>query len=163
MPGKILHLAAFTSLLCACSLLAQTAQSPSGTAPARVRQEPCWQQAGIAKSVFEEHQALERDTHSQVRAVCEDTSLTPQQKIERIKEIRQQARQKTDELITPEQQKAAATCRQQRGLDRPGAGVRRENANPCEGQWSRQGARPNGSAGNADSASSTGDSSAPHN
>lgn len=163
MSGRVLRFAALTFLLSACSLVAQTTPPPSGTAPAHIRQEPCWQQAGISKSVFEQRQAIERDTHSQVVAVCEDTSFTPQQKLDRVKDIRQQARQKTDELIPLDQQKAVAACRQQRGLDRPVAGVRRENADPCEAQWSRQGARPNGPTGNAGSDSSKDDSSSPHN
>ncbi|MGA7908229.1 MAG: hypothetical protein WCA16_12550 [Candidatus Sulfotelmatobacter sp.] len=162
MLRKTLCFTAFAFLLFTWSLVAQTTPPAAGSAPsgpAHNRQEPCWQQAGIAKSVFEQHQEIERDAHSQVRTVCEDSSLTPQQKMEKVKEIRQQVQQKTDELITADQQKAVATCRQQRAANRPGESAHQESANPCAGRWSRQGARPSGSTGST--GSSTGSSSPP--
>lgn len=147
---NFLRFAAFTFLLSAYSLVAQTAPPSSGTSPSsspRTRQAPCWEQAGITKSAFEQHQAIERDEHSQVSSVCSDSSMTPQQKMDRVKEIRQQAQQKNDEVITPDQQKAIAACRQQRGGGNAGGGMRHEGGNPCGGQWSRQGQHPNGSTG----------------
>jgi len=45
----------------------------------RVNAEPCWQVAGIDKSVMEQRSAIERDTHSQVEGVCSNSSLSPQQ------------------------------------------------------------------------------------
>lgn len=164
MP-KIMRFAALAFLLSASSLIGQTAP-PSGSSPsspaARTRQEPCWQQAGIAQSVFEQHQAVERDAHSQISTVCADTSLTPQQKMQRVKEIRHEAQQKTNELITADQQKTVAACRQQRSGNHSGAGMH-EGGNPCGGQWSRQGQRPNGSGGNTGSGSSAGSGASPQN
>ena len=164
MLKKLPHCIALTLLLSAWPLAAQNGQSPSGSSPStapHVRQAPCWEQAGVTKSVFEEHQALERETHSQVASVCQDTSLTQPQKLQRIKEIRQQTQQKTDELITPDQQKAIAACRQQRG-ENPGI-FHGAGGNPCGSLRSRQGAYPNGSRASAGGDSSSGNSSEPHN
>jgi len=50
---------------------------------------------------MEEHRSIETDAHSQVASVCENSSLTPQQKQQQVREIRQQVQQKMDALITP--------------------------------------------------------------
>ena len=68
-------------LLCAGPLLAQSAPpttNPSSqTRPARRGgQEPCWQQAGVEKSVMEQIGAIVHDARSQVEAVCSNSSLT---------------------------------------------------------------------------------------
>lgn len=160
MSRNFLGLTTVAFLLSAGSLLAQSSPSSSGSAtsqPTRTRQEPCWQQAGISNSVFEQRQAIERDAHSQVSSVCADTSLTPQQKLARVREIRHQAQQKTGELITPDQEKALMACREQRNANPPGAG-RREGGNPCA-EW--QGARGNGTNGNIGGNSGEGTSSSP--
>jgi hypothetical protein len=163
MSRKILPFAAFALLLSAGSLVAQTTPPASGASPSsqptRIRQEPCWQQAGIPSSAFEQRQAIEREAHSQVSTVCADTALTPQQKLSRVREIRQQAQQKTSELITPDQEKSLTACRQQRNANHPGAGDH-EGGNPCGGQW--QGTRPNSSNGNTGNPSA-GSSSTPQN
>jgi Spy/CpxP family protein refolding chaperone len=147
-------------LLSALALCAQTSPS-SGTPPAQTRPlnrgngEPCWQVAGVEKSVMEQRWALERDTRSQVNTVCSDTSLTPQQKQQKAREIRQQARQKMDALMTPDQEKKLTTCQAERGMNHPGGG---EGAGGC-GEWSRQGPRRNGSGSNNGSSNPGGGSS----
>jgi hypothetical protein len=100
----------------AVALWAQSAP-PSGNAPSTPpsgRQEPCWQQAGISRSVMEQHQQIQHDAHSQIASVCEDSSLTLQQKQEKVREIRQQAEEKTSALIPAEQLSALHACQQQR-------------------------------------------------
>lgn len=151
------------ALVFASALKAQNespAPQPQTSAPSQTRQEPCWQEAGISAQVFRQHEAIERSKHSQVQSVCADTSLTQQQKVEKIAGIREAAQQKNDALITPEQQKSVAACRQQR------MGPNRERAYPCTGpHGSRQnatppsGAQPNGTQGN----SSGNNSSQPQN
>jgi Spy/CpxP family protein refolding chaperone len=145
---KILRFTAAVFLLSAGSLVAQTTSgAPPYSQPNRVRQEPCWRQAGISSAVFEQRQAIERDAHSQVSSVCADTSLTPQQKLARVREIREQAQQKTGELITPDQEKALTACRQQRNANHAGGGMH-EGGNPC-GQGRGEGANgnPGGNSG----------------
>jgi hypothetical protein len=63
---------------------------------------------------MEQVQAIGRDAHSQIQGVCSNTSLTPQQKRQQVREIRQQAKQKRESLITPDQEKALQACQQAR-------------------------------------------------
>jgi hypothetical protein len=158
MPKQnVLLISTSTIFLAAASLLAQNAppagSPPPSQAPAQARQEPCWQEAGISASVFRQHEAIEREKHSQVRSVCADTSLSPQQKVERIAQIREAAEQKTDGLISPEQMKALMACREQR------MGPSHERADPCAGQG-RRGVPPNGETG---AGNAPGNSSQPQN
>lgn len=149
MPKKILRFAMVTLALSAGLLFAQDSTPPSSSNPpssappahlARGRQVPCWQQAGISPSVMEQHRTIERDAHSQIEAVCENSSLTPQQKQQQAREIRQQAQQKIDALVTPEQQTTLRSCQQQRAANRlPNEGRHAGGAGPCGNFGSAQG------------------------
>jgi len=86
----------------------------NGPHAGRPHQPPCWEEAGISKSVIDERRRIEQRTHAEVRSVCSDSSLTTQQKKEKIQEIRKQAHQQTEGLITPQQQEALKACQQAR-------------------------------------------------
>jgi len=167
MSRRTCSLAFASLLLCSATLLAQgtpPAGNPSQTGR-RGNFEPCWQQAGIEKSVMEQRWATERDTRSQVEAVCSNTSLTPQQKHQQVQEIRQQARQKMEGLITPDQEKALRSCQQARGTNHgagggQGGGGAHEGAGGGCGEWSHGGAHP-GSGPNATPGSNGGNSNPP--
>jgi len=164
------HLFALVILLCAAPLVAQDAppanSSPAPTRPARQGNvAPCWQQAGVQKSVIEQLWSIQRETHSQVESVCSNTSLTPQQKHQQVKEIRQQAHQKIESLISPDQQKALTACREERGESHPGAGGFAGAGGGC-GEWQHGGTRPgNGApgAGNGPGNPPAGNQSSPQN
>ena len=98
---------------------------------ARVKPEPCWQQVGISKDVIDQRDAIQQDTHSQVQSVCADTSLTPQQKNQKIREIHQEAKQKMSGLISEEQQQQLEACHKQRGNNTAAAGVKHPGVGPC--------------------------------
>ena len=137
-------------LLGAAFLFAQSTP-PSGsntpTPPARRGgMPPCMQQAGIDRSVMEQFMSIQREMHSQVQGICSNTSLSPEQKHQQVQEIRQQARQKMDGLITPEQQKKLTACRQERGEQHPGMGGFGGPAGGGCGEW-QGGKRPNGAPG----------------
>jgi len=100
--------------------VAQSSTPASPVPPPRAHQEPCWRQAGIDRSVAEQRHTIERDAHFRVDAVCENSSLTPQQKQQQVREIRLQAKQKENALLTPDQEKALHACQQARAEDRPG-------------------------------------------
>jgi hypothetical protein len=85
--------------------------SPIGT---KVEQEPCWQEAGVSKAAIEQRRSIEQGVRSQVSALCADSSLTTQQRNEKIREIHQQAHQQVEALITPQQQEAMRACQQSR-------------------------------------------------
>jgi Spy/CpxP family protein refolding chaperone len=107
------------------------AQNPSAKAGKR---QPCWQVAGLSQSAMQQHKELQQSAHSQIEAVCSDSSLTAQQKREKIREIHQQTKQKMDALITPEQQHALKSCREERGEGRHMAGnkpMHRGGRGPC--------------------------------
>jgi hypothetical protein len=125
--------AALTFLLSASSLWAQ---SPSATAPAggtiatpprtprarSVQQQPCWQQAGISQSAMQQRRQIEESTRSQVQSVCSDSSLSVQQKREKIRQLREQAHQQMEGLISPSQQQGLKACQQERAGARGGHG-----------------------------------------
>lgn len=146
-------------LLGAGLLLAQTApstnSSPSQTRPMRGGgQGACMQQAGIEQSVMEQIHSIVRDAHAQVENVCSNSSLTPQQKQQQVREIRERAMQKRDGLMTADQQKALMACQQTRNGNHAGAGGPHEGGlhggmgGGC-GEMPRNGARPGGSANRA--------------
>ncbi|HEV3306330.1 MAG TPA: hypothetical protein VGZ91_07810 [Candidatus Sulfotelmatobacter sp.] len=113
-------------------LLAQNSAPPSSPPSAQTHQEPCWKQAGISRSVMEQHHSIEIDAHSQVASVCGNASLTPQQKQQQVREIRQQAQEKKDALVTPEQKSALHSCQQQRGMNgSQNGGHHPGGAGPC--------------------------------
>lgn len=126
---------------------AQTSQAQHPP-QARMRQEPCWQQVGISKEVIEQRDAVARDTRSQVESVCADTSLTPQQKKEKVHEIRQEGKQKTEGLIGQQQLEQLQACQKERMASHPSsAGAQHPGGGPCGEMTSPGGNHP--SAGNS--------------
>jgi hypothetical protein len=112
-----------------------------------MRHQPCWRQAGVSQSVFQQHRSIEMKTRSEVQAICSDSSLTPQQRNEKIRAIREQARAQQEALMTTEQQASFRSCREQRGeVGHAGAG----GIGPCGTSF--RGGRPTTSGATATSA-----------
>jgi hypothetical protein len=131
-PMRRISRLATLAFLIFSGVLITAAQStpPASPAPPRAHQEPCWRQAGIDRSIMEQRRDIERDAHSRVDAVCETSSLAPQQRRQQVREIREQARQKSDALITSDQRSALQACQQGRpeyGADR----IHRGGGDPC--------------------------------
>ena len=119
------------------STLPLTAQVRRRVVVAHPREEPCWRVAGISKSAIEERQVIARQARAEVEAVCADRSLTAQQKQQRIREIHQQAKQKSDGLITPQQQESLQACQKQRAANHPAFGGHHAGGTgPCGEQLS---------------------------
>jgi hypothetical protein len=143
-------------LLCAGMMLAQntppTTYPPSQNRPMRRGgQEPCWQQAGIEKSVMDQVRTVAHDARSQVESVCSNSSLTPQQRQQQARQIREQAMQKRDSLLSADQRKSLMACQQERG-GHPGGGGPHEGmgggmGGGC-GEMPHNGSRPGGPTGN---------------
>jgi hypothetical protein len=106
----------------------------------------CFQQAGIEKSVMEQIHTISHDARSQIEAVCSNSSLTAEQKHQQAHEIREQAMQKREKLLTPDQQKSLAACQQERGGNHPnGGGMHEGMGNGCgEMPGGRPSNRPSG-------------------
>lgn len=113
-------------------------------------QGACMPQAGIEKSVMEQIHSIVHDAHSQVESVCSNSSLTPQQKQQHPREIRERAMQKRESLMTADQQMTLMACQQARNGNHAGAGGPHEGG-PHEGlgvgaaRCPTTGSRPGGS------------------
>ena len=123
---SLLLIAAYQILACALTLAQSSA--PIGVVPrgrtaspsnGGAHQQPCWQQVGISSSAIEQRRSLEQSARAQVESVCADSSLTSQQKREKIKEIHQHADQQIGALITPQQIEALKACNAARATNRP--------------------------------------------
>jgi hypothetical protein len=163
-------------LLCAGPLLAQStppttnppANPPAQNRPARRGGEPCWQQAGIEKSVMEQVWTVGREARSEVETVCSNSSLTPQQKIQQAREIRQKAMHKREELMTTDQEKTLRACQQEQRGNHPGNGGMHEGGmhegmgggGGC-GEMPRGGSRPSGAPNGSGNGNGTGTPPAP--
>src|SRR5580700_5411612 len=94
--------------------------APSEPVPAG--HSACWKQAGISKDVMQQRKSIATQAKSQVAAVQNDSSLTPRQQEQQIRQIRLSTRQQEEKLITPEQQQALRQCRRdQAGASTPAA------------------------------------------
>ena len=118
---------------------------PVSRAP-RPHQPPCWQEAGISKTAMEQRGAIQRKTRAEIEAVCAETSLTPQERQQKIQQIHQQAKQEMDALVTPQQMEALKSCQMSRnhggghpGVGHPSAGG---GHGPCGELPSRSGPSP---------------------
>lgn len=124
-------------------LLAQDQQSaPAPAAATRARagrrggEPPCFKQAGVSDETWEKIKGIHKATHQQVVGICENASLSPQQKRQQIREARQQTEQQVHGLLTPQQQDAVKQCRAERRGQRKGMGggmrgMRRGGGDPC--------------------------------
>jgi Spy/CpxP family protein refolding chaperone len=142
-------------LLCAGTMLAQSTppatNPPSQTRPMHRGGENCMQQAGIQPSVAEQIRSIAQDAHSQIENVCSNTSLTPQQKQQQAREIREKAMQKREGLLTADQQKALMACQQARSGNHPNGGGPHEGMGGGCGEMphhGRPGNAPTGGPGN---------------
>lgn len=114
------------SITLACPLAAQMAPTPSArpmptTRPGR--HEPCWKQAGVSQSAIEQRRQIEESTRSEVESVCSDSSLTPQQKHQKIRQLHEQAHQQVQRLITSQQEQALRSCRAKYGAVAHSGGI----------------------------------------
>jgi len=106
-----------------------SAQTNSSAAPSgRGRQQPCWQQAGISQSAMQQHRELIQNTRAQVESVCTDSSLSPQQKQQKIHQLREQVHRQMEGMISPEQMQTMKSCQEQRGR---AVGEMHGQGNPC--------------------------------
>ena len=78
---------------------------------------------------MEERGAIQRRTRAEVESVCAESSLSPQQRQQKIRQIHEQAKQEMDALVTPQQMEALKSCLMSRnhgggrtGVAHPSAG-----------------------------------------
>jgi hypothetical protein len=119
--ARLVEIVIFVCLLGTCALWSQIATPVAPRPGQRPRVEPCWQQAGISKSAMQERGAIARETRSQVEAVCANSSLTPQQRQQQIRQIHRQAKERQDALVSPSQLEALQACQKERAGAHPPA------------------------------------------
>ena len=113
--------------LCPVLVSAQNLPAAQGRRPGR--HQSCAEKAGISRDVIHKRKALEQESHSQIRSVCADSSLTDKQKREKIKEIHQNLHEQVQSLMTPEQFEALKACQREQ---HPGGGHAGARAgSPC--------------------------------
>jgi hypothetical protein len=132
-----------------CSGLSVGAQTTPAQHPTRtkVREEPCWQKVGITQEVKEQRDQIARDTHSQVEQVCADSSLNDQQKKQKIHEIRQDAKQKSQGLMSQQQLEELQACQKERAGSHPTSAGMQHGGGPCAGFTSPTGNHAAGNSG----------------
>ena len=116
---------------------APTAAPHSGTTgakgPASQKVEPCWEQAGISKSIMQQRRSIQESTRSRVREVCSEPSLSEQQKREKIREIHRAAQEKVNAMISPAERQQLEACQRGHHIGAPHAGGRPPGGDPCAG------------------------------
>jgi Spy/CpxP family protein refolding chaperone len=105
---------------------AGTSEQAPAPAPNRVAGGgACWRQAGITRAELQQRKAIQEKTRTQIAGVCANTSLTPKEKMQQVKEFRVAEKQQFADLLTPEQEKALKECQRARKdalhADDPGA------------------------------------------
>lgn len=115
------------------SLVAQQSSSQGGPPPGKPasgssHRTPCWKEAGIPQNVMEQHRSIEQNVHSQVQAVCNDASLSDQQKREKIRDIRKAGHEQIEGLLTADQRSKLESCRASRGVEHGGE---HKGGGPC--------------------------------
>ena len=97
---------------------AQQAQMPRGAGGkggALSKGEPaCFQKAGVSDSVWQQVRSIRQKTVQQAAAICQNSTLTPEQKQQQVKQAHDQAEQQIDALLTPEQLAGVKSCRAER-------------------------------------------------
>lgn len=131
----LLGLIAVTVLTASAMAQVPIRRGPPTAAPPVARKgrtEPCWQVAGIPPSVMQQKRMIVRQTRQEIAAVCANSSLSPAQKQEEIRQIRQREHQELDGLATPEQREAFRACQAQRGhVSHAHVGGRGRGLGPC--------------------------------
>lgn len=111
-----------------CVVLAQNPSDSPAPPPQRaIRHEGCWQQAGVSRAIARQGREIELNTRSQIASVCNDSSLSQQQKRQQAHQLNEQAREQIRGLLTEQQAQAFLACREARG-GHMGAG---RGAGPC--------------------------------
>jgi Spy/CpxP family protein refolding chaperone len=144
-------------LLTPAMLLAQDQQSapPGPQAMRRGQEAPCFKQAGVSDETWQKIREIHKVNHQNVVGICENSSLSAQQKRDQLRQAFRDTQKQVHDLLTPQQQDAVKQCRKERWGNRKGMGGgmggRRggRNGDPCarilRQQNQGQGGPPGGS------------------
>ena len=102
--------------------LSQPVQAPPTLGAVKSGEPACFQRAGVLDSVWQQVHAIRQNTHQQVTAICQNASLTPDQRHQQIKQAHALAKRQIDGLLTPQQLAGIKSCRAERRAERTGGG-----------------------------------------
>jgi hypothetical protein len=80
---------------------------------------------------LQQRRQIEESTRGQVESVCSDSSLTPQQKQQKIHKLHKEAHTQMRGLINPQQEKALKACNEKRGEAPHMGGMHGGGVGPC--------------------------------
>ena len=128
-------------LLTPALLRAQDQQSapPPGAAPGpqamrRGQEAPCFKQAGVSDETWQKIREIHKANHQNMVGICENSSLSAQQKRDQIRQAFRETQKQVHDLLTPQQQDAVKQCRKEHRKNMGGGmGGRRggRNGDPC--------------------------------
>jgi hypothetical protein len=113
-----LSLALFGVALAAASVLGQQSKpTQSGSQPQSQSQRhiACWKQVGISPAAMQQRRAIMEAAKAKIEGICNDDTLSAEQKKQQIHEIHQQAVQQAEALIPAAQAEALKKCQQEQG------------------------------------------------
>jgi hypothetical protein len=143
----LLKFASLVAVLAAAPVFAQR-RPPSPAPPAQkgslgqtriqgasqAKQPTCMQEAGISQATLDQLQSINLQTRSEVQGVCSNSSLSEQEKLQQIREIRQRAQAQRNGLISPQQRQEIQQCQKARAAAHPPAphiGAPHAPVGPC--------------------------------
>ena len=138
-------------LLTPALLLAQDQQGPQ--AMRRGQEAPCFKQAGVSDETWQKIMEIHKANHQNVVGICENSSLSAQQKRDQLRQAFRETQKQVHDLLTPQQQDAVKQCRKEHRKSMGGGmgGMRRggRGGDPCarilRQQNQGQGGPPEGS------------------
>lgn len=74
--------------------------------------QQCLQQAGLSQATMQQARSIRERAKAEIEALCANTSLTRQERQQRIQQIHQQTQQQTRSLISEAQQERLRSCQQ---------------------------------------------------
>jgi len=101
-------------------VLGQPVQAPPTVGGVKSGERACFQKAGVTDSVWERVHAIRQNADRQVTTICQNASLTPDQRRQQITQVRVQATRQIDALLTPQQLAGVESCRAEKRLERTG-------------------------------------------
>ena len=100
--------------------LAQPVQAPPTVGGAKTGEAACFQKAGVPDSVWEQVHSIRQNAHQQAATICQNASLTPDQRRQQVKQTHALAKRQIDALLTPQQLEGIKMCREERRMERTG-------------------------------------------
>jgi hypothetical protein len=112
-PKLRISIVLFSVVLTAASVMGQQSKpTPSGSQQSS-RHIACWKQVGISPAAMQQRRAIMEAAKAKIEGICNDDTLSAEQKKQQIHEVHQQAVQQAEALIPAAQAEALKKCHQE--------------------------------------------------